>query len=184
MRCVYTAIFSIVLPVAALAQSYSSAPMVVVSEGNSKPASSAAAPAPTRDAAADFPNFPETAITRVGENTTGQHVDAPPTPASPASPAAAASAKSPEGATAPASPAVPPSPITKLWPRDTVQIFLPPCTGLRPQFVVPCTCVITKLMLAMGHDEFLKESENGTIEQDPRLIKIRTDCATAPKQKE
>jgi hypothetical protein len=74
--------------------------------------------------------------------------------------------------------------VSKLCPRDTISIFLPPCTGLRPQFIVPCTCVITKLMMAMGHDEFLAKSEAGSIESDPRLIRIRQDCATAPQRKE
>jgi hypothetical protein len=50
--------------------------------------------------------------------------------------------------------------------------------------VVPCTCTITKLMVAMPHDEFLKKSEDGTIEQDQRLINIRSECATAPQRKE
>ncbi|MBX9725971.1 MAG: hypothetical protein K2X09_01790, partial [Rickettsiales bacterium] len=144
----------------------------------------ATAAAPTRDPAAAFPNFPEVAITRVGENTTGQQVAVPPTPASPTSPAAAGTSAPPANPSNPAAPPTPASPVSKLWPRNTIEIFIPPCTGLRPQFLVPCTCVITKLMVEMPHDEFLAKSEAGTIEQDPRLIRIRSDCATAPQKKE
>ena len=61
---------------------------------------------------------------------------------------------------------------------------MPACTSLRPQFVVPCTCVITRLMVEMPHDEFLKKSEEGSIEQDPRLMRIRSECATAPQKKD
>lgn len=186
MRSTFILMFTCLLPFAALAQSHSNAPMVVVGEGSPVPsqAAPAAAPAQARAPAAPFPNFPEIAITRVGENTTGQHVDTPQSPATPASPPAVAAGATPVTPTNPASPPAPKSPVSKLWPRDTIEIFLPPCTGLRPQFVVPCTCVITKLMVEMPHDEFLAKSEAGTIEQDPRLQRIRRDCATAPQKKE
>ena len=178
-------------PFCALAQSYSSAPLMVVGEGTAPaqasalaPSAKPAAPAPSPVPGAGFPNFPEAAITRIGETTTGQHVDAPASPAAPAAPAnppTAANAATPPN---PASPTPPANPTSKLWPHDTIPIFMPSCTGLHVEFVQPCTCVITRLMLAMPHDEFLAKSEQGTIEQDPRLIRIRHDCATAPQKKE
>ena len=177
-------IIALLLPFVALAQSHSNAPMMVVGEGAVAKTQAAPATTQARDPAAVFPNFPEVAITRVGENTTGQQVAVPPTPASPASPAAVGAGASPTAPANPTAPPAPKSPVSKLWPRDTVEIFIPPCTGLRPQFLIPCTCVITKLMVEMPHDEFLAKSEAGTIEQDPRLIRIRRDCATAPQKKE
>ena len=189
---VMIASLALLLPITVVAQTRAAAPVIIIGEGAPSVAppgsasvpSVAATPAPNPVPGAKFPNFPEAAITRIGETTTGVHVDAP---ANPPSPSASATAASSQAALTPASPAAPPSPvspISKLWPRNTVEIFLPPCTRLRPQFLVPCTCVITKLMLAMPHDEFLAKSEAGTIEADPRLIRIRTDCATAPQKKE
>jgi hypothetical protein len=58
-----------------------------------------------------------------------------------------------------------------------VPLFMPACVGYQPKLVVPCNCVIGKLMLAMPHDEFLKLSANGTIEDDIRLKNIRIECA-------
>ena len=133
---------------------------------------------------AGFSNFPENAVTRVGENTTGQHVDAPTNPANPPTPANPAAASGAETPANPASPTPPANPISTLWPRNTVEIFMPSCAGFHVELVKPCLCVITRLMTTMPHDEFLKESEKGTLESDPRLLTIRTDCATAPKQKE
>lgn len=178
MRSFTTFIATSFVAFAAIAQTYSNAPMVVVGEGapTNTPAP-ASAPVP----GAGFPNFPENAITRVGENTMGQHLDAPANPAAPTAPATGTTPASPAN---PASPASPPSPVSKLWPKDTIKIFMPPCTGLKVQYVPPCTCVITQLMVQMPHDEFLKKSEDGTLEQDPRLMKIRTDCATAPAKKD
>lgn len=187
MRPLFTLVYTVLLPLSVVAQSYSNAPLVVIGEGAAaKPAPTAsAAAAPATGSIAGFPNFPEIAITRVGEKSNTEHVDPPANPPSPSAPAAAASgASTPATPANPASPIAPKSPVSKLWPRDTVQIFVPPCTGLRPQFVIPCTCVITKLMVAMPHDEFLAKSEAGTIEQDPRLQRIRQDCAAAPQKKE
>lgn len=189
MRIFPTLILAVLLPLSVAAQSYSNAPLVVIGEG--APAAAPAPAAPVVGAAKasgsipGFPNFPEIAITRVGEKSNAEHVDPPANPPSPAAPSpAAAGSSAPQTPANPASPASPKSPVSKLWPRDTVQIFVPPCTGLRPQFVIPCTCVITRLMVAMPHDEFLAKSEAGTIEQDPRLQRIRQDCATAPQKKE
>lgn len=184
MRTSLAFIIVFLLPLTALAQTHSNAPMLVIGEGAVKTPPVAAA-TPAQPAIAAFPNFPEIAITRVGEKTAGQAVAVPPTPASPAPPSAAASGTAaPTNPSNPTAPATPVSPVSKLWPRDTIQIFIPPCTGLRPQFVVPCTCVITKLMLEMPHDEFLAKSANNSIEQDPRLMRIRRDCATTPQKKE
>ena len=149
------------------------------------PAATSAAPAPAQKPAGTLLyNFPQAAITQVGANTMGQGLDVPATPPSPDSPAPPPPAGSGPTPPTPNSPTPPANPISKLWPRDTVQLFMPSCTGLRPQFVVPCGCVIGKLMTQMPHDEFLAKSEAGTIEQDPRLIQIRTDCATAPQKKD
>lgn len=208
MRSLLISAIFILTPLASVAQERAASPMVVI-QNNEQPqavsttpaAAPAAAPAGSAGTPAaaptakvepapqpvpgkEFPNFPEAAITRVGENTTGQHLDVPATPASPASPAAPAS-----GPAAPAAPGapqaeVPVSPVSKLWPKDTIQVFMPSCTGLRVQYVKPCTCVITQLMVAMPHDEFLKKSADGTIEQDERLKQIRLDCATAPQKKD
>ena len=179
----HTIIFltTLFMSLAANAQ-HAASPIVIIGEGSPAVVKSAAVNKPVPGAT--FPNFPENAITRVGENTNGEHVDAPATPASPPAPTTPTAAASPATPANPASPATPASPVNKLWPRDTISIFLPPCTGLRPQFIVPCTCVITKLMVAMPHDEFLAKSEAGSIESDPRLIRIRQDCATAPQRKE
>jgi hypothetical protein len=175
-------ILSCLLPLAALAANGS--PIIIFGEDAPSNAPIERAGATGAVPGAEFPNFPKNAITRVGNNTTGQLVDAPANPESPKNPENPASPPAPPTPEAPTSPTPPPNPVSKLWPRDTIAIFLPSCTGFRPQFIAPCTCVITKLMAAMPHDEFLKMSEAGTIEQDPRLIRIRTDCASAPQKKE
>ena len=147
----------------AVAQSYSKSPMVIVGDEALAPV---AAPTVTNATS----NFPEQALSRVGENS------------NPDNAVNAASATNPESQkpSAPATAAL----ISKLWPRDTLQIFMPRCTALKVPFIIPCQCVITKLMGAMGHDEFLKKSEDGTIEQDPRLMQIRTECATTPQRRD
>ena len=169
------------LPLAALAQTGPNVPVIIVEQGNqltTQPDPAIARPVP----GGGFANFPDIAVTRIGENTTGQHVDAPPAAsAPPAAPAAAPNAPAPA---TPAAPASPTPPVAKLWPRDTVSIFMPSCVGFYAQFAQPCMCVITKLMATMPHDEFLRESNAGTIESDPRVTTIRTDCASAPKQKQ
>ncbi len=85
---------------------------------------------------------------------------------------------------APESKNAPARAIDPRWPKDTTKTFLPSCTGLRPQFVTPCTCIITQLMEAMAHDEFIRKSEAGTLEDDPRLQQIRLDCVVKPGRKE
>ncbi len=175
----------LVLPLMAVAQQeYSTAPLIVT-PGGDEAAAPASQPAPETPRTpfvpgALPPSFPESAITRIGQNTTGQYDDTPATPPSPVSPATP-NAPAPQ---TPNSPTPPPSPISKLWPRDTVPIFLQSCTNYHPELIAPCTCVITKLMAQMPHDEFLQLDANGTIEQDPRVITIRQQCVGAPGHRE
>ncbi len=119
-------------------------------------------------------NFPEWAVTRVGAATGGTDQDIAPTPAAPTTPSAGST---PAVAPAPATPAAPASATAKLWPVDTVPIFMKSCVNFQPKLVVPCNCVIGRLMLAMPHDEFIKLTAQGTVEQDPRLQNILTECA-------
>ena len=154
-------------------------PVIIVDQGQQlgvQPAPEIARPVPGRG----FANFPENAVSRIGENTTGQHLDAPAAPGTNLSPA---SAPTPANAPTPASPTPPSSPAAKLWPRDARKIFMVSCVGFHEEFIVPCNCVINRLIATMPHDEFLRESEAGTIENDERITKIRTDCATTPQPK-
>lgn len=191
MRTPFLIATLVLLPLIAVAQTYSDAPIVIMGEGAPKPtaatnATVAANAAPAAGTAASgLPvNFPEMAITQIGENTMGQHVDTPAAPPAPASPPPAPNAASPVPPANPASPTPPANPVNKLWPKDTVETFMPSCTNLHVEYVKPCLCVITSLMMQMPHDEFLAKSEAGTIEQDPRLSKIRMDCITAPQRKD
>ena len=182
MKTFLTLLILTALPLAAAAQTGPNVPVIIVDQGNqlgvAPDPALAGKPVPGRG----FANFPEIAVTRVGENTTGQHVDEPASAATSTQPNAAPNAPAPA---TPASPTPPASPVAKLWPRDTIALFMPSCMGFHPQeFAAPCMCVITKMMAAMPHDEFLRESDTGTIESDQRLIRIRTDCASAPKQKQ
>lgn len=118
--------------------------------------------------------FPEWAVTRAGAATAGTDKDTPAAPAAPAAPGAQAAPASPAS---PAAPAAPANPASKLWPADTVPIFMKSCVNFQPKLVVPCNCVIGKMMLAMPHDEFLALTAKGTIEQDVRVKNIRTACA-------
>lgn len=167
------------LPLVALAQTGPNVPVIIVDQGSQLGVQADPAIANKPVLGRTLASFPDIAVTRVGENTTGQHVDAPPAPGANLAPAAAPAAPT---AVTPASPMSPSSAVSKLWPRDTIALFMPSCVGYYPQFGQPCMCVITQMMSTMPHDEFLRESEAGTIETDPRLIKIRTDCASAPKK--
>lgn len=117
--------------------------------------------------------FPDWAVTRAGAAAGGHDQDVPATPSAPAAPSATA----PQSAPTPAIPAAPASPASKLWPADTVPIFMKSCVSYQPKLVVPCSCVIRKLMVAMPHDEFLKLTAEGTVEADARLQNIRVECA-------
>ncbi len=118
--------------------------------------------------------FPNWAVTRAGAASGGYDQDVPPSPAYPAAAPTASTAATPA---APAAPQVPAAPINKLWPRDTVPIFMQSCVGYRPKLFVPCQCIIGRLMLEMPHDEFLALTAKGTIEDDNRLKTIRQQCA-------
>ncbi len=185
-------ILLVALPLAAHAQEANRAasPMLVVAPQQQQAAPTttpAAAPAPAaselaaQKAAASFPDW---AVTQIGQKTSGVDNGVVAPPASPANPAAPASAQNPANPASPATPASPANPAAKLWPKDTVPIFLQSCANFHVELIAPCSCVITNLMLSMGHDEFLAKSEAGTIEADARLIKARSECATAPQRKE
>ena len=118
--------------------------------------------------------FPDWAVTRAGAVTGGYDQDVPTAPAAPASPSTEATPKSPP---TPAIPSAPANPANKLWPADTVPIFMKSCVSYQPKLVVPCSCIIHKLMTAMPHDEFLKLTAAGTVEDDIRLQNIRVECA-------
>lgn len=157
-------------PLMAFAQD-ASAPMLVVDE--TKPPTSLAVQKDLMD------QFPEWAVTNLAKNTTGQTEAVPASPPAPSAPAATP----PTNPKAPSAPAAPESPVSKLWPVDTVPIFMPPCVGLHPELIAPCKCTITELMLQMPHDEFLRLSLDGSIEQDARLSAIRYRCVGTPRKK-
>lgn len=128
--------------------------------------------------------FPAWAVTNVGANTSGMNADIPAAPEAPSAPAAVGGAAAPASPQAPAAPAVPSSPLTRAWPHDTVPIFMRSCIGYQPKLAGPCFCVVSKLVNAMPHDEFMRLTAAGTIEQDVRLANIRSQCATAPRRTE
>lgn len=143
------------------------------------------APAAAAAAEAIIDHFPGWAISKAGSDTTGQTVETPVSPASPPAPTAPASSPSPSAPEAAKPPPAPASVTDKLWPRDTVPIFMHSCTGLHVEYMPACGCVITKLMLAMSHNEFLELSAANKIDDDPRVISIRSGClATPAKRKE
>lgn len=184
-------LLSLLLSTPAVAQT--NAPMVII--GGDQPAAAVEQAAPAASAApAAAPrqssalttqqrlmgNFPEWAVSQAGSAVggAGEDVERIPdaAPAAPSAPAGAVAAN-PKGA------ALPDNPTLKLWPMDTVPIFLQSCVGYRPQLLMPCNCVIRRLMPAMGHDEFLKLTARGTLEQDPRLQSIRAECLTEAANK-
>ena len=171
----------VILPLVALAQTHSDAPLLAVGNG------AVVAPITGGEAAAIAvgtvaphalpPNFPEAAVTSLARDAAGQQqVLAPANPPTPTNPAA------PANPATPAAVASPPAPVSKLWPRDTAPIFIQSCAGFHPELIQPCNCIITQLMAQMPHDEFIRLSEAGTIEQDPRYTAIRYRCATQPQQ--
>lgn len=150
------------------------APMLVVGGDDNAPASEQAQ-------RAQIEQFPTWAITTVGANTMGQNNDIPSAPAAPQSPSTAEA-----GADAPAAPTVdapkpPKNPVTQAWPYDTVPIFMQACVGYHAELTAPCYCVVSKLVNTMPHDEFLQLSAAGTIEDDARLVDIRSQCAAQPR---
>lgn len=177
MRMIHLIPFLFALP--AFAQSAS--PMLVV--GGQQP-TAAAKPASELEQERLINQFPDWAVTRVGSATGGWDKDVVPAPAAPANPAGANISPNAQAPAAPAAPEAPDSPITKLWPVDTVPIFLRSCIGYRPALLVPCKCVIGRLMTEMPHDEFLELTAKGTIEQDARLKNIRLQCAVQPQPRQ
>jgi len=97
-------------------------------------------------------------------------------PAAPAPAPAAPEAPKPEAPAKSESPEHPVSPFDKLWPRDTVPIFVTRCTRFHVEMLKPCVCVITNVMTSMGHDEFMKLNAEGTMESDPRILSIQQKC--------
>ena len=199
------------MPGFALAQNYDNSPIVVLSptqpakpvpvqatapeaKANTATPSADAASAPAEKIArnaAVLPlipplpaNFPEWAVTNAAQNTAGNTNPVPATPPSPPSPTAPTGIAAEKAPIAPASPPSPESPVSKLWPRDTVPIFVKSCVGFHVELIPACSCVITELMASMPHDEFLKLSESGAIEADPRLKRARYDCVAAPARKD
>lgn len=159
----------VLMPFYALAEKNSPAPMLVVG-GESSPQAKTrrnATPAPVSgDTLAA--QIPKEAVTTLGN---------PPNPLPPASPAQTATPESPKN------PPSPESPASKLWPRDTVPLFLTSCAKGRPKMLQPCQCIITHLMTQMAHDEFLALTETDQIEGDGRYLNIRQACATAPQKR-
>ena len=100
--------------------------------------------------------------------------DDPPVPAAPESPA---------GGDVPAAPESPSLKPSKLWPVDTVPVFMLSCVQLQKEIVSTCRCVINNLMKAMPHDEFLQLSESGLIERDQRYLNIRRQCLGTAQQR-
>ena len=138
------------------------------------------APPAAASAEAMINDFPTWAISKAGSDTTGQTAEAAPLPQNPPEPNTAVSPSSP---VAPPAPAAPENPVSKLWPRDTVPIFMRSCTGLHVEYVPACSCVVGKLMLTIPHDEFLTLAASDALEKDPRLIKIRSECLATPAKK-
>ena len=124
---------------------------------------------------------PGDAAVAAAGNATANQIAPNTTPAAPASPAAAPAAPT---AAASASPASPPAPVSKLWPRDTVPIFMTSCTRLHSELFIPCRCIIDKLMAQMQHDEFMRLSDGSLIDSDPRFLAIRDQCIAVPKQRQ
>lgn len=163
-------VLSLLIPSAVFAQQDS---MLVVNGGQMRDAR----PASEIEHERVMNQFPDWAVTRVGSATGGYDKDVTTPPAAPVAPASPGAEAIPPSPQAPAAPAAPANAITKLWPADTVPIFMQSCVGYQPKLVVPCNCVITNLMLEMPHDEFLRLTAQNTIEDDIRLKNIRVKCA-------
>lgn len=169
MRILLSLLLLMTLPLTALAQTHSSAPLIAVGNGNVVAPSAPTSTTTTTPAPAADPNFaagfPESAVTKLG---------APDSASSPA----------PASLAAPPHPDAPPAPVSKLWPRDTVPIFMQSCVHFHPELIPACNCIITNVMKQMQHDEFLRLSQAGTIEDEQRIISIRERCVATPKQRQ
>ena len=93
-----------------------------------------------------------------------------------------ASPQAPAGGAVPASPPSPSLKPSKLWPINTVPVFMLSCTQLQKEIVSVCRCTIDRLMKAIPHDEFLQLSEAGLIEKDQRYLNIRQGCLGTPSK--
>ena len=190
------------MPSMALAQGYDNSPILItttpmepaktVAPASPPPAAAAttapATPAPIANALPVTPplppNFPEWAVSNAAQNTAGNTNPVVASPASPTTPATPVAVDAGHAPVTPPAPSAPESPVSKLWPRDTVPIFVKSCVGFHVELIPACGCVITELMASMPHDEFLKLSETGAIESDPRLKHARLDCVAAPARKD
>lgn len=197
MRLILLMLTLTVIPLLVSAQHYDDSPMVLVGgrdtlvakpavakENPTPPTTATAQPAVSAKTPPVPPNFPEWAISKAGQNAAGNSNPVPETPASPTPPADGDAPASPAALGHPETPPAPESPAGKLWPKDTVPIFVKSCIGFHVQLIPACTCVITQLMATIPHDEFLKLSETDKIDSDPRYTKARQDCATAPEREE
>lgn len=70
----------------------------------------------------------------------------------------------------------PPSPFAKLWPKDTVPIFVTRCTRFHLEMLKPCVCIITNVMTSIPHNEFMELNAKNTMETDPRIVAIQQKC--------
>jgi hypothetical protein len=162
MRFLSTLILLALLPLATLAESRLHAPLVAVGDGSVLTRQKLTQAAPT--------SLPE-------ETTIPEKTTSPPRPERPSSP------PRPESPPRPASPPSPESPErpTKLWPRDTIPIFVTACSHLNADKMPPCRCIINGLMTQMMHDEFLRLSQAHLIETDTRYITLRENCVAQAK---
>jgi hypothetical protein len=142
-----------------------------------------AGPVAAASAEAITQSFPAWAVSKAGADTSGQGAAIPAAPASPESAAIPAAPAFPPSAGAPQPPAAPSSPLNRLWPRDTVPIFMRSCTGLHIELIPACQCVISKMMLSMPHDEFLTLSAGNRLDSDPRILAIRQGCLGTPGER-
>ena len=77
-----------------------------------------------------------------------------------------------------------PAAVSKLWPRDTAEIFIRACAGFHAEYIAPCNCIISGIMDQMTHPEFMDLHARNAFDQDPRIQKVTYTCATKPKQKQ
>ncbi len=179
---IFSLLILLATPISAMAAGYSNAPLLVVGDSASAGAATPPAPAAPAPNQTFAPDFPEWAVTKVGENSAGNENPVPGAPAAPSGPQGPATAQPAPTASAPATPVPPASAADKLWPKDTLPIFMKSCMGFHLELAGACSCVITNLMVAMPHDEFLRLSADGSIERDARLIEIRQRCVATPRR--
>jgi hypothetical protein len=149
MKRIVSLLLIVAFPAFVLASNYSNAPLIAVGDGSvmTRQKSPAVAPA----------THNETLHT------------------TPVAPNALQDPKQESPATPPA-PETTDSPISRLWPRDTVPIFVTSCSHLNPQAMAPCRCIITEVMASMMHDEFMRLSDAKLIESDSRYLAARERC--------